>query len=947
MRTLKKALCLVLAVVTVLGLGVFSTASAEFTDADKVSPQYKEAVDVLETLNVLRGNGSGAVNPQDTFTRAEGAVMIVRLMDYDDSKLSGVSTFSDVPDWAQPSVALLESNGIVAGNGSGKFLADQPMTGVAYAKMLLGVLEYDADIEGMANAGEQWVINTVKLAKSSGVADDVMDYVNDTNITREVAAKMTLNALKAEKVEYSTKGTTVTVNGVDVTTGASKATAQTGTDSKYGAIKRDGVSGTASSSNPFKIQLGEELFKGDLRLTESQDKLGNKDAEWSYKAKDIGTYPKSPDASFTGKVTFADLYDAMGSTVAEHVSSTKFYVDGEKMVYNSTNRFIDSLITRTNNDAIFYRIYGTGTSFDDVAPTGNGAVTNVYWDYDSGSTGYDIIITVTNYYLMKANADYNTSKDNLTVDIYSTTDFDKGTIEYYGSVKIDGKKFPEVVDASKDDKFIVTFTHNNESGYNDEIIEILPVDTMTGVAVTSFRSADSVVVDGTTYKYNQSISFEKITGTTTVANGLGYALYKNNDEHYKLDGSLYDFYLDPNGYIIGVEANNGSTKAGDYIFVKDATKNGFDYSAKIVRMDGTEETVVIEKINGEDPTGVTDGTTSKVVPTNSSSETVIYTMRFYTFTVRSNGNYRIEGVKVAKNIAEGSRKYFMADADAGTSSVKVLTANSSKPILAKAAYKADNDFGTDPIQLTANSKTVTVANKTAYVGVASSPNVSISSGTATVYYLYEKESTLIAIYTSIEGYSEGNENLIYIFNNGDKATQAQQGDDTYYIYDIVDKDGNFADDFYTDDSGNRPLSPGLYDVRSYNKDNWAIGDNLHEVDYGAGFKYGAFLSLYDSDDASANRNLNHSDGVLTVHDYFTNSDYTYALSSDVTIYLVTDLADNTPNEVEEISAARINTLDTGAYAVYIVKKNENSNNVETVYIVQYYKVPTWLSTYTF
>ena len=59
MRFLKKALCLILAVVMVLGLGTISSVSADFNDKDKVSEEYREAVDVLETVGVLKGDGKG------------------------------------------------------------------------------------------------------------------------------------------------------------------------------------------------------------------------------------------------------------------------------------------------------------------------------------------------------------------------------------------------------------------------------------------------------------------------------------------------------------------------------------------------------------------------------------------------------------------------------------------------------------------------------------------------------------------------------------------------------------------------------------------------------------------------------------------------------------------------------------------------------------------------
>ena len=70
MRTLKKSLALVLALVMLLGLGVVG-ASADnaldnYTDADEIGDAYLEAVGVLTGLGIVDGMTETTIVPQAT-----------------------------------------------------------------------------------------------------------------------------------------------------------------------------------------------------------------------------------------------------------------------------------------------------------------------------------------------------------------------------------------------------------------------------------------------------------------------------------------------------------------------------------------------------------------------------------------------------------------------------------------------------------------------------------------------------------------------------------------------------------------------------------------------------------------------------------------------------------------------------------------------------------------
>ena len=73
---------------------------------------------------VFRGDQSGALNWDDTLTRAEAATMIIRLMGLDEEAQAAASKpcpFTDVPDWAKGYVNLAWEKGVAKGVGEGRF----------------------------------------------------------------------------------------------------------------------------------------------------------------------------------------------------------------------------------------------------------------------------------------------------------------------------------------------------------------------------------------------------------------------------------------------------------------------------------------------------------------------------------------------------------------------------------------------------------------------------------------------------------------------------------------------------------------------------------------------------------------------------------------------------------------------------------------------------------
>ena len=314
---MKKLLALVLALV--MSMSLVTISNAAFKDADKIS--NKEAVEVMNALGVLVGDDKGNFNADANLTRAQAAkIVCVMLLGKDASDaLSLKSNFTDVSGWAESYIAYCASQGIVAGVGNGKFDPDGQLTGYQFAKMLLVALGYDAELESMI--GSDWQVNVAKLSISAGLTDGLNIALSKV-ITRDEAAKMAFNTLKATMVAY-TNGTKVeTGDGTKVTVNATR----------YYVEKTGGDGYKQNGGNDNYMQFCEQYFSKLKLNTQGRTDLNRPANEWVYQNKTIGAYAKSAAVTYTAnkdndggkKAVKSDLknYYFGGTAAGSKVSST-------------------------------------------------------------------------------------------------------------------------------------------------------------------------------------------------------------------------------------------------------------------------------------------------------------------------------------------------------------------------------------------------------------------------------------------------------------------------------------------------------------------------------------------------------------------------------------------------------------------------------------------------
>ena len=300
---MKKFLSLVLALVMTMSLVTISAGAKDFTDDSTIN--YAEAVDVMSAIGVVGGYADGSFNPQGGLTRGAAAKIICNM-------ILGPTTAGALKADAAPYkdvavdntfagyIAFCAKEGIISGYADGTFRPAAPLTGYAFMKMLLGALGYDAAIEGYT--GANWSINVAKRALNIGLDKGLKEEFSGSKaLNREEACLYAFNTLKADMVEYDTKGTQITINGVVIASGASEA-------------KPVGGKKPLFMDNYFSKLHGDK---------DAEDAFGRPATKWTWKSKEVGTYADEADVSYTAQVKIKDIYSDLGldkGIVADNVT---------------------------------------------------------------------------------------------------------------------------------------------------------------------------------------------------------------------------------------------------------------------------------------------------------------------------------------------------------------------------------------------------------------------------------------------------------------------------------------------------------------------------------------------------------------------------------------------------------------------------------------------------
>ena len=685
---MKKLLALVLALVMSMSLVTISNAAY----SDKADIDLKEAVDVLSAVGVFEGS-DGKFDPKANLTREQAAKLVayLQLGQKSADALVGGNKFTDVAAnrWSAGYVDYCATTGVVAGVGNGQFNPTGSLTALQFGKMLLVCLGYDATTENLT--GSDWQINTSKLMASAKLLKGLDSVKANDVITREQAAQMMLNAIKAPTVEYDTKGSTITIGGTVIGIGGSKATYVTATVAEDSTVKNIGKT-QLTNTGAYTVELGEKLFS-NLKLNSDTDAFERPVTVWTLKAEKIGSYANTPDLTYTAEVKLGTIYSDLGTS--------------KKLVYSST-----ALVA---NDTDKFAYYADGTinaslgkgdiaKGNDQKVGGNGVLVEVYYD-DVANTAKVILVNTYAGEVTSARAKTASKDANVTV-----TPLNAGKGGNY-----------ETEDFKVDD--IVAYNYSTKTG-DAGVKNVVAAEKVTG-ELTGYTAGKSVVVGGTTYKFNKAASID----TSALAGAI------DND---------VTLALDKYGYVLNV--NTDATSTNYAVVLKYQDKGSFDDAkAELLFTDGTTKTVEL-KDNADVETG-----------------------SLVSYTITNKGKYDLKVLEKTPDTETGV----------------TLTTKGSSTIRIGSVVKANGKTIFLVATKSGNSDTV----YTSYTGIANVPTITAGSTAAKVNAYVKSGSAATVVYidataatTSVESSTK---DVVFVKGSSTTGASYDTKKGTFYTYDAI------------------------------------------------------------------------------------------------------------------------------------------------------------------
>ena len=604
MRNLKRTLSLALASVMLVGMmsvGASAVNASDFTDADEIV--NKDAVSTMTALGIINGKEDGSYfDPTGTVTRAEMAKMLCVAINGGVDPVLGVKdtpTFTDIKGhWAESYIEYCAANGIIAGRGNNKFDPTGTVSATEAAKMLLGVLGYNAEKSGLV--GNDWAINTNVLANQNGLYKNLSNLNANTLLTRDNAAQMIYNALDANMVElnaagnyttsqYSYTGTESVVTGTErvwVLTIKENNCTDSGIKAAVDALSGSVYNSRSDADETVKEVAGAELSKVKYALEQKTQNVYGENTVTKYADETMGH--KYLSLITDGDAVLTDVEkDSKGTyTLYMNGITTKGQYTKVEGDYSSLiGQKVEVLYKDSEN---VYGVYASTDSSLIVESTAGkvGTLSNNEVKIDGTTYKVDSNVTTTALYTGKLIDGLNVggnkaaavkaydNDDNGKIDTVVYVPFTAAKVTYVGEKSFNTDvagtniKFEDVNaydDMAKNDYVIKSDAANTVDDTDTYVL----AETVEGKIEAT--KSDSVRIDGTWYNYV----------TTTP------------DKDLALDSTVKAAVL--NGYIVKSEVVTSSHELQDYAVVVKTDTDINGPQAKLLFADGTTKVVTTDK----------------------------------------------------------------------------------------------------------------------------------------------------------------------------------------------------------------------------------------------------------------------------------------------------------------------------------------------------------------
>ena len=917
MKNFKKVLALVLVLATLLGLATMASAT-EYKDADQIDTSYDEAVKVLDLIETMQGYPNGEFRPTANITREEAAKLIA-IFDNKDADIStyytSINPFADEKGrWGESYVGYGYRAGIIAGMNANTFAPTANVTGTQFLKMALVTLGYDQEAEGFV--GSSWAVNVLALARKLDLIDGLADgWKPEADLTRQEAAQILLNTLKADTVEYAQEAKSANWKPTE---------------------NKDGVwtfGGKLYLTVAGAVKTGEKLYK-DFKLAKdvSEDAFMRPYTKWVYDKDDDKTVEvmDSPKATFTTKFNACELLVALG--VKENDTKTKkviaeYYINGalvsedeitlqhtaskcklktdEYEKYGAQGTLTQVFKMKNDKDETVYRICSIDTWLGKLAK-----VTKTTTSHDNHKKGEDLVQIVP---FTVSNDGLDTKHNYHEYCTNSANHEDCGEFEFAGDTSNNEGyiAYDKPAGLAKDDYVLFTYSFKQD---DNEDMGVQSVDVVTAKEgrLNGFKYAD--VADDPS---ETRIGGEYVKDAAHFH--LGYDESKDT-ANFGTRGFFYDAY----GNVIGMKDAADTSKYGvlDKVWVE-YNKGVASIHANIVGLDAkvTEDVVVATIKYGDDKAVEVKPTTPDEIANK------------YELAVK-------DILSAITDISEQNYKayYFVYDLLG-----KFETNTKGEYTLSR----ADDDYAYD------DDANVTFVKGKPVLKIEGEDSIKVTANTE---FLVRTDDVGTGSYVSWKGYTGSD--VKSVVAHGYDIVKSDDGEyaEVVYLYDIVGfNDGKFVAyvpanarmwQVETSDDGDIYFVLEAY-VNGVKTELYISDDDAKAVETNKGsfmeFRYreiGEVNTAKLNKDADFNLKKSYTvdtykDGVLELTDAYDNGETIIALAKDCVIYSIRKDGDKVVKEDKglEYAADYIDAGDT-VYMDWNDKNDDGEDQVFALYVVE-------------
>lgn len=609
MRNLKRVLALVLALTMVLSFAISASAGA-FTDVED-DDDYASAINLLASLEVLKGFEDGTYNSAGSYTREQFAKILYVLVNGKDDNAAmyqGTAPFPDVAAdrWSAGYITWAVNLGICNGRDDGNFWPTDIVKYAEACKMFLIAMGYSSTMY-------TYPYGFIDKAQTLKMFDDVKGYSTFGEANRGTVAQMAYNALFAAAPRFGT----YTAKEGDTTTTETKLLIMGAFGVSYEYSILDGTSTNAYDAGVFD--------EGQVSLKYYGDNGAEKD-------EDLVNYGLNGVFNYDG-----DVDDLIGVTVKvwhkadeNELNNIKVYMiedSNRDKVYTinpmdvDTDRTTDSAVDGDNVKYTLYfkedgvsrklTVYQNGTAIKYDGTTEN------FPDFTNADK-------VTNIVKAKTYKAVDLGNDGVVDYLYvSYPQFGKVTSLTSSKISVTALSGDALLAGAKDlldddDNVIITVA---EGVAKDDYALVYAKNAVVG-------GASEKVYDVVKAETVSEVKYNRESGTDRYFGGTAYKVMGTVESDIKLGGT-YTLYLNANGYV-GYADEIDSGAVGRWILVTDAynswNANGEVSSASLVGYlaDGTKKTLYLDIDEFDDDaitnwglTGIYDETDGwNGVPTN-------------------------------------------------------------------------------------------------------------------------------------------------------------------------------------------------------------------------------------------------------------------------------------------------------------------------------------------